>query len=328
MLHADAAAAEAVLDRASRSVLVASDGKSGNQMELAELDGRRYVIKHVRVGSDWLARSTGDLCPREVRLWADGLAGDLPDCVEVPVVGAFLDDDERGGTIVMHDVGPGLVPEGDEPVPVEQHRRFVDHIAQLHASRWGDADAPDLTPLGNRYLMFCPQIASIEERLASGAVVPRLIGEGWPRLAELEPGTWELCDSIHRDLGAFVAALARTPFTFLHGDTKMGNLGTTAEGRTILIDWAYVGVGPPLSELAWYLALNAARIPQGKDETIAAYRHSLVAAGVDVDEWFDDQLSLCLLGAMVQFGWEKALGGPGAELDWWVERAQEGAEWL
>ena len=31
---------------------------------------------------------------------------------------------------------------------------------------------------------------------------------------------------------------------------------------------------------------------------------------------------------MVQFGWEKALGGPGAELAWWEARAAEGARWL
>lgn len=31
-----------------------------------------------------------------------------------------------------------------------------------------------------------------------------------------------------------------------------------------------------------------------------------------------------LLGAVVQFGWEKALGGEGPELDWWIERAEEG----
>jgi hypothetical protein len=35
-----------------------------------------------------------------------------------------------------------------------------------------------------------------------------------------------------------------------------------------------------------------------------------------------------LLGTMVQFGWEKALGGPGPELAWWEARALEGVRWL
>jgi hypothetical protein len=35
-----------------------------------------------------------------------------------------------------------------------------------------------------------------------------------------------------------------------------------------------------------------------------------------------------MLGCMLQFGWEKALGGPGPELDWWEARASEGARYL
>ncbi len=38
-------------------------------------------------------------------------------------------------------------------------------------------------------------------------------------------------------------------------------------------------------------------------------------------------LGLCLLGALVQFGWEKALGDAD-ELSWWCDRALEGARWL
>ena len=40
--------------------------------------------------------------------------------------------------------------------------------------------------------------------------------------------------------------------------------------------------------------------------------------------WWDRALALSLLGALVWFGWEKALGGPGAELDWWLDRGAEG----
>ena len=32
-----------------------------------------------------------------------------------------------------------------------------------------------------------------------------------------------------------------------------------------------------------------------------------------------------MLGCMVQFGWEKALAGPGADLSWWERQALEGA---
>ena len=38
-------------------------------------------------------------------------------------------------------------------------------------------------------------------------------------------------------------------------------------------------------------------------------------------------MELCLLGALVQFGWEKALGDDD-ELGWWCDRAREGARRL
>ena len=42
---------------------------------------------------------------------------------------------------------------------------------------------------------------------------------------------------------------------------------------------------------------------------------------IDLDGWWDTQMSLALLGALVQFGWDKALGGD-AELEWWLDRAR------
>ena len=90
--------------------------------------------------------------------------------------------------------------------------------------------------------------------------------------------------------------------TFLHGDWKMGNLGMHPDGRTILIDWAYPGSGPVLWDLAWYLALNCARLPMSKEATIDALRAALERHGVSTDGWFELQLDLCLLGMAACFG--------------------------
>jgi hypothetical protein len=49
--------------------------------------------------------------------------------------------------------------------------------------------------------------------------------------------------------------------------------------------------------------------------------------GIATAGWWDRQLGLCLLGALVQFGWEKALGDD-AELTRWVDVADAGARWL
>ena len=112
----------------------------------------------------------------------------------------------------------------------------------------------------------------------------------------------------------------------LHGDWKFGNLGRSRAGdRTVLLDWAYVGVGPVAHELGWYLALNRGRLPadHDKDSTIGAFEQALRAAGIEIGPWWPRQLDLCLLGTLVQFGWEKALGDED-ELQWWCDRATEG----
>ena len=110
--------------------------------------------------------------------------------------------------------------------------------------------------------------------------------------------------------------LTATPVTFLHGDWKMGNLGTPPDGRTILIDWAYPGSGPPCWDLCWYLALNRARLPEAKEATIDRFRDALERRGVVTSSWFETQMDLCVIGMMATFGWEKALGDDD-ELGWW-----------
>jgi len=119
------------------------------------------------------------------------------------------------------------------------------------------------------------------------------------------------------------------PSCLLHGDWKISNVGTAADGRTVLIDWAYVGEGPACHELTWYLALNRQKLPEGhsKEQVTDDFRVALERHGVDTERWWLPQLELCLLGALVQFGWEKALGSD-AELRWWCQRAVQGAGWL
>ena len=69
-------------------------------------------------------------------------------------------------------------------------------------------------------------------------------------------------------------------------------------------------------------------MPQSKEASIAAYRDALEACGIDTGPWWDRQLALCLLGAMVLFGWEKALGGYDEELAWWETEALRAAALL
>ena len=174
-------------------------------------------------------------------------------------------------------------------------------------------------------------MVACERALGFPEAVPRIADDGWRAFAErvrrAMSSPWSTRS--RTDSRGLVDALASTPSTFVHGDWKFGNLGHAADGRTVLLDWAYVGEGHACHELAWYLALNRARLPVGhtKESTIDDFRTALERHGVVTDGWFDRQLGLCLLGALVQFGWEKALGDD-AELGWWCERARSGADLL
>jgi aminoglycoside phosphotransferase (APT) family kinase protein len=155
------------------------------------------------------------------------------------------------------------------------------------------------------------------------------MAEGWDRFPGVATGVAPVILQLLDDPAPLVESLGRVPHTFVHGDWKAANLGTHANGRTILLDWGEMpGEASPLADLAWYLALNAALLPQSKDDTIATYRAALERHGVDTTGWWEETLALELLGALVQFGWEKALGGRGEELEWWESRAAEGVEHL
>ena len=147
-------------------------------------------------------------------------------------------------------------------------------------------------------------------------------------LPKRDAALFELVTAVHRDPAIVAERLAETPQTFIAGDWKAGNLGTRPTGETVLLDWAFPGEAPPAWELAWYLALNRARIPEDKADTIARYRQALEDAGVQTNPWWERQLGLCLLAMAATMGWEKAVGDAD-ELAWWSRQAQEAAaRWL
>jgi hypothetical protein len=307
-----------------------SDAKSGSSFERVEIDGARYVLKAMHVDDDWLARSMGDVTCRPVRVWAAGLLEAFPRTIDHTVVGAAagLGRNGWGAALLMRDVGDRLVPPGDQPVALDQHATFVDHLAELSARFWGWTDTVGLTPPTLRWAFFGDAMLEVERRRGWPDEVPRIAAAGWQAFAERAPNdVHRLVTDLRRAPWTMSEAVSTTPTTFIHGDWKMGNLGSHADGRTILIDCAYPGEGPACHELGWYLAINRARLPESKEAAIERFRTSLERHGVGTAVWWERQLDLCLLGTLVQFGWEKALGDA-EELEWWSDRARAGARWL
>jgi hypothetical protein len=310
----------------SRRPWVPEDTKSGARFERVVIDGERYVLKYQDPRDDWLLRATGDPGERYVRLWEAGLLGRLPDVIDPAVVAAGFDG--VVGRVLLRDVTAQLLPSG-RAFSTEQHTRFLDHMAAMHAAFWGWRDKVGLTPLATRYRVFSPAVAAAEAARGSGAVVPQVMAQGWDRLPKVSHRLAELVLPLVNDPAPLVAALGAVPHTLVHGDWKAANLGSHADGRTVLLDFGEVpGEASPIADLSWYLALNTDLLPETKDETIATYRRALHRHGIDTADWWDTTVALELLGTMVQFGWEKALGGPGPELAWWEAWAAEGSRRL
>jgi len=308
----------------SREPMESADSKSGARFERVIIDGEPFVVKHVDRAFDWIARQTGDLACWPIVVWERGLIDLAPECIDPTIVGAART--ATGGALLMRDATEWLVPADDTPLPLEQHLRFLDHLAAFHAACWGWHDTIGLWPLGNRYGLFGPEALACEAALGHPEPVTRIAEDAWGRLADVAPRMAGALAPLRSAPWPVVDALARTPHTFLHGDWKLGNLGSHPDGRTVLVDWSMPGSGPPVAELAHYLALNVARLPVGhtKDDAITAYRASLERHGIDTEPWFERQLALCLLGVMLQLGWEKSFDEQGDELAWWAARVEAG----
>jgi hypothetical protein len=321
---------DALLAGATERVSVhSSDAKSGAFFEKLIIDGRPCFLKVVSAEDDWIMRATGNM-HWEFRVWRAGLYQRVPATIDHAMIGMALDDSvgQPRMAMLMHDRSEDLVPPGDNPIPLSQHAAFIRHLAQMHAANLGWQDDLGLYPFARRPLFFAP--ATITPELARDQVSPTLqVAErGWAVLPERDAALFELVTAVHRDPAIVAGHLAETPQTFIAGDWKMGNLGSRPTGETVLLDWAYPGEAPPAWELAWYLALNRARIPEGKADTIARYRQAFEDAGVATTAWWERQLGLCLLAIAATMGWEKAVGDAD-ELAWWSEQAQEAAaRWL
>jgi hypothetical protein len=309
-----------------RTALAGAAGKSGARLELVLIDGRRYVLKHLDLGQDWTMRASGCLRGAPLLLWERGILARLPGCFNQPIVGVAPEPGRGpmpsgGCALLMHDVARWLVPVDDQPISLDQHLRFLRHMAALHASFWACGSEFEVVPAMHRYLELSPWMAQAELAAGSAHLVPRLVAEGWQLLAGVAPAAAAIVTPLARDPGPLVEALAGTPQTFVHSNWKLDNLGTDDSGRTVVLDWEQPGRGAALSDLAWYLAINCRRLPQSKEASITAYRGALEECGISTEPWWARQLALCLLGALVQFGWEKALGGYDEELAWWETRA-------
>jgi hypothetical protein len=309
---------ESLLAGAEEHETMETPGKSGARLDRVVLNGEPYVVKYLDAENDWTMRAAGVPGGASLELWSRGIFDLLPDCFNQPIVAVA---EGEISALLMHDVSAWLVPATDDPIPLAQQEQFLDHMAAMHVEFWQTTLDIDVVSPTTRYLELSPSMAAAEAARGSDAVVPRLVAQGWPLLNEVAPKAAAIVTPLAHDPGPLVRALARTPQTFVHGNWKLDNLGTDAQGRTVILDWETPGRGAPLCDVAWYLAINCRRLPTSKEDALATYRDALERRGIDTADWWEVQMSLTLLGGLVHFGWEKAFSGYDEELAWWEDRA-------
>lgn len=298
-----------------------ADSLSGSAFEGVTVGGEGHVLKRIGRDLDWIMRAVGDgidgAPPWAVSMWRCGVLDALPAELDHTVVGMAHDGAGRFA-ILMRDVGDAIVPSGSARIPLPHHRAFLDHMAAMHVRFFPFEDDYRLMPLAARYAALTPAMSAREAAAGHDDPVPRAVPAGWAALRESGAPAYEIAHALGTDPAPLAAALAETPATLIHGDWKYGNLGSHADGRTVLLDWGWPGRAGPCVDLAWYLAVNCDRLPESKEDASRALRDALERRGLPTAGWWDRQLELALVGGFVQLGWSKTHDP--AELGWWAER--------
>jgi streptomycin 6-kinase len=342
------------------------DGRSGGHLAAVEAEGaagrpagfklrpagskprpvpsRRYVLKRISWQRDVVMRATGDRAGRAVTIWQQGLLDRLPPQIVHGVVGCAQDGD--GWAILLEDFRGLMLPAHEQRLSEQQDALVLDAMAALHQTFWEEPPAPEtysLCALRAMYESLFPDALRRERHVDAPPIVAYAL-EGSELLPDLvEPDVAQLLELLQADISPFIAALDRYPQTLVHGDWHHGNVGIHP-GRgpgVILLDWAFVGLGPPALDLAHYLFIGVMRLPSTKEATIERYRRLLAGrlSGRFDDAWWVPQLELSLLGEFLRLGWNKAqvaVHGETAavrererrELAWWCEQARKATRWL
>ena len=171
-----------------REAFLHGDSKSGSAFERVVVHGEPRIVKYVHPDDDWTMRFFGEGC-RPLEVWRSGLMDACPERIDHTVVAAAggLGRDGLGAALVMRDVGPHLVPEGDAPLSVDLNRSLVTDMAALGASTWGWRDDLGLVSAERRWGAFTD--AQLADEAARGwpNPVPRIAHDGWARFEAEAP---------------------------------------------------------------------------------------------------------------------------------------------
>jgi phosphotransferase family enzyme len=295
---------------------------SGARLEEAVLaDGRRLILKYLPTDGDWLTRATRG-AGRCRTLWKSGLLARIPAFVDHTIID--VREVEGQDVVVMREATGDLLPPRI-PVSREVSRVILARLAAFHDAFTGEP-AEGLCSNAARYGMFAPAFHAADAAPGPHPLAARIVA-GWELFAEhVDADLVGAIFAVHQEPEILGRRLARFPWTLLHGDAKLENLGL-GSNDLVAIDWGdLTGFGPPEVDLCWYALKGAARIGCSPDELFADYQ----AATTRPLE--PEALDLACIGSLAQMGFRFAVGafasGPAshgvdaAQLAWWTARAR------
>jgi aminoglycoside phosphotransferase (APT) family kinase protein len=330
-----------------------TDGWSGATFGLLQrADGARFVLKHDAYATNWIARATADTGQREALFASAAAEGgfEVPESIELPYLGAARDGE--GVAILMPDLSAELLaweaPAGARPFDAAALATVIDAVAELHATPnalVARADGPQgraWCPLSRRLLLLSRPSAQryVDEGIWVGA---RFLA-GWDAFDRRATApARRLVESLSDDPAPLIAALDRLPFTGLHGDLKLSNVGLLPGRRVALIDWQMMLRAPIAVELGWFLVSNVALLPDASRAVLDAYRDAVVRQRLSRPSWddlsgdWDAQADLAWIVGLLLRGWRKGLDAEAgmvhasgvsapADLAWWCEMAVRAAD--
>jgi len=223
---------ELLAEATQREAWKNSDSLSGSRLERVTIAGEAFVVKYTCVDDDWIMRATGDLHCRQLTLFASDVLDSLPHVIDHTIVACapyFSARGHRGAAFLMRDVSADLVPEGSAAIDLELHRRFLSHMAQMHAAYIDFTDGADLFPLAHHYVSLTPTMAALEAARGGMDPVPPAVAAGWSAMQSQHPREARTLLDLAVDPSPLVGALAVGRQTLIHSDWKLGNLGSTPD---------------------------------------------------------------------------------------------------
>lgn len=292
-----------VLTKASLTMLVqvlADDPQAQvTNLEAAALPNPRPQIRQARLRLSWQAPTGGGerallLKALPTLTWSEAIAPALPAPAELLMVetegfrrfSAVLDDisiaagrrhESRPAWILYEDVTE--LPTIAQAAPPDALTRLLAASAGFHAPYWGTLD--ELEGLGlPRFDTWVEEqcrllVGWLGLTKPSASAYARWAAAEWPTLAEALPTAWNSLNAEERETLAglltepatFLASIAASPHTVLHGEWRADNLRW--KGERLLVDgWEFMQVGP----VAWdlYCLLQAP-----DSDTLRAYLNQL-----------------------------------------------------